>query len=87
METASQIESIDTLSTHRDLNNPLIVPIPIERVCVRLFLSTHGDSGPTELLNGDKGFLEVRVFGQHVGTKVEGKVFRDQNMVRHFSKV
>jgi hypothetical protein len=67
--------------THRDLDDPLIIPISVERVCVRRVLSAHGDTGPTELFDSDEGFLEVCVFGKDVCAEVEGKVFRDENVV------
>lgn len=75
------------IETHRDLDDPLIIPIPVECVCMRLVLSTHSDARPTKLLNGDRDFLEVRVSGENVCAKVERKVFRDENVVRNFGQI
>jgi len=63
--------------THRDLDDPLIITIPMERVCVWFVLPAHGDPGPAKLFDGDEGFLEVGVFGKDVCAEVEGKVFGD----------
>lgn len=65
------------------MDDPLIVAISMERVWMRLILSTHGDARPTKLFDGDERFLEVPVFGKDMGPEVHGKVLGDENIVRH----
>lgn len=54
---------------------------------MRLVLSAHGDARPSKLFDGDKGFLEVPIFGENMRPKVERKVFGNKDMVRNFGQV
>lgn len=69
------------------MDDPLIVPIPVERVCMRPGLATHADPRPAQLFDRDDRFLEVRVFGQHMRAEMQRKVLGHKNMVRDFGQI